>query len=186
MRKLNSKFQEVKHKVDNLESIISIAIEKALEKTKEQFLADDNRIITVATQVDSSSWNEENTIRNLSNIVKSKSDKRSCDTEKFHIKNVEHKCIQLDLVAFPDVFKNPQNLRKAVKSLVHELVEAGELDTKIPGKLEINLAVKTPLTREKIAVVHSVFNKCKSLEESTETRIDVKTNSYDGISLLRN
>lgn len=107
----------------------------------------DNREITIATKVDSSSWDEENTITKLSNIVKSESDEKSGDAETFQIKNVEHECIQLDLVAFPDVFKTPQNLRKAVKSLVHQLVEAGEINTKISGKLAINLTVKTPLTR---------------------------------------
>lgn len=41
MRKLN-------HKVDNLESVIKIAIEKALEKTKGQTLADGNQIICLS------------------------------------------------------------------------------------------------------------------------------------------
>ncbi|CAG2218286.1 unnamed protein product [Mytilus edulis] len=161
MRKLN-------HKVDNLESVIRIAIEKALEKTKGQSFADDNREITIATKVDSSSWDEENTITKLSNIVKSESDEKSGDAETFQIKNVEHKCIQLDLVASPDVFKTKQNLRKAVKSLVHQLVEAGEINTKISGKLAINLTVKSPLTRDEIDVVHAVFDKMKSEVENID------------------
>lgn len=76
-----------------------------------------NRKITVATQVDSSCWNEEKTIRNISNVVTTEIDQRSVDTEKFHIKCVENKCKQLELVAFPDVFKTPQTLRKAVISV---------------------------------------------------------------------
>ncbi|XP_071123551.1 reticulocyte-binding protein 2-like [Mytilus edulis] len=178
MRKLN-------HKVDNLESIIRIAIEKALEKTNGQTLTDDNREITVTTNVDSSSWDEENTIKKLSNIVKSESDKKSGDAGTFQIKNVEHKCIQLDLVASPDVFKTPTNLRKAVKSLVHQLVEAGEINTKISGKLAINLAVKTPLTRDEIDVVHAVFDKSETFEEeATGEGIDVKPVLYKGFPLV--
>ncbi|CAG2229900.1 unnamed protein product [Mytilus edulis] len=179
MRKLN-------HKVDNLESVIRIAIEKALEKTKGQSFADDNREITIATKVDSSSWDEENTITKLSNIVKSESDEKSGDAETFQIKNVEHKCIQLDLVASPDVFKTKQNLRKAVKSLVHQLVEAGEINTKISGKLAINLTVKSPLTRDEIDVVHAVFDKSETFEEEyTGEGIDLKPVIHKGFPLVQ-
>ncbi|CAC5422470.1 unnamed protein product [Mytilus coruscus] len=193
LRKMTSDFKEVKHTVDNLkslikvdrlESIISIALEKAIEKGKGKESDYVNRKITVATQVDSSCWNEEKTIRNIS-IVNTEIDRRSVDTENVHIKCVENKCIQLELVAFPDVYKTPQTLRKTVKSLVHQLVEAGEIDTQIPGKLEIGLTVKTPLTKEEIAVVYAVFNKLETLEESAGKIIDAKPDLNDGILLIQ-
>lgn len=87
-------------------------------------------------------------MRNISNNVKP-SINSSDDNEEFHVKNIENKCIQLELVAFPDVFKSPQNLRKALKSFIFRLLQDGEIDTNIPGKLEINLTVISPLTSGK-------------------------------------
>lgn len=71
------------------------------------------------------------------------------DTEKFYVSQVKHKCIEMELVAFRNVFNNPRILRKAIKALTNQLLEAGEIDTNVPGKLEINLTVKTLLTRGK-------------------------------------
>lgn len=121
-----------------------------------KFLFVENRKINIGTQVDSNSWDEENTLRNLSKIVTTDIDRQSVDKEELHVKSLENKCIQLELVAFPDVFKNAQTLRKAVKSLINQLVKAGEIDTYIPGKLEIMLTVNTPLTKGKTATDSSL------------------------------
>ncbi|VDI64171.1 Hypothetical predicted protein [Mytilus galloprovincialis] len=176
---------EVKHRLNNLESIIKVAVVQAIEEEKGKHTKSENRKINIGTQVDSKSWDEENTLRNLSKIVTTEIDRQSSDKEEFHVKSLENKCIQLELVAFPDVFKNAQTLREAVKSLINQLVKAGEIDTYIPGKLEIKLTVKTPLTKEELAVVYSVFNKHEILEESTATEMNVITNLFDTSSITR-
>ncbi|CAG2229897.1 unnamed protein product [Mytilus edulis] len=170
---------EVKHMLNNFESIIKVAVVQAIEEEKGKHMNAENRKINIGTQVDSKSWDEENTLKNLSKIVTTEIDRHSADIEEFHVKSLENKCIQLELVAFPDVFQNAHTLRKAVKSLINQLVKAGEIDTYIPGKLEIKLTVKTPLTKEELAVVYSVFDKHEMLEESTATEMNVKTNLFD-------
>ncbi|CAG2229876.1 unnamed protein product [Mytilus edulis] len=170
---------EVKHMLNNFKSIIKVAVVQAIEEEKGKHMNAENRKINIGTQVDSKSWDEENTLRNLSKIVTTEIDRQSADIEEFHVKSLENKCIQLELVAFPDVFKNAQTLRKAVKSLINKLVKAGEIDTYIPGKLEIRLTVKTPLTKEELAVVCSVFDKQEMLEESAATEMNVKINLFD-------
>lgn len=173
----------LQHKINNLVSIIQLAVVQPEGDEKGEKTSDDNRKISVETQVDSSCLDEEKTIINISNLVETEIDNENGDKEKFYVANVKHKCIEMELVAFPNVFNNPRVLRKAVKALIDQLLEAGEIDTKVPGKLEINLTVKTLLTSEEMTVVLSVFDKHETLEDSGESEIGVKTSLNDDISL---
>lgn len=100
--------------------------------------------IKIETQVDNPCWNDENTTKRL--CENANVDGKNADKEKFYMKNVENKCIQIELVAFPDVFKSPQSLRKAIKILINQLIDAGEVDTRLPGRMDIEFTIKSPLT----------------------------------------
>lgn len=69
------------------------------------------------------------------------------DTKKFIIEKKEHKCIHLELSASPDVFQSPKSLRFAIKALLRQFVKAGELDKNVPATVNINITVKSALTK---------------------------------------
>ncbi|VDI39053.1 Hypothetical predicted protein, partial [Mytilus galloprovincialis] len=144
-----------------------------------------NKRIKIETQVDNSSWNEENTAKRLCRMSNADIDEESADKEKFYVTNVENKCLQIELVAFPDVFKSPQSLRKAIKILINQLIDAGEVDTSIPGRMDIEFTIKTLLTKEEMEVAFSVFGGQDNLDESTENGLDLKPKLQDHISVFQ-
>ncbi|CAG2246104.1 unnamed protein product [Mytilus edulis] len=100
----------------------------------------------ITTQVDSSCFDEEAVATALDNAVESDINRQSRDKEKCHVTKVERNCIELELVAFPDVFKSPLQLQNAIKTLVRQLIVAGEINTNDSSDLDIRFKVKTPLT----------------------------------------
>lgn len=68
------------------------------------------------------------------------------DNTGFIIEKVENKCIHLELSASADVFQSPQRLRLAIKSLIRQFVQAGELDRNVPATVNINITVNSALT----------------------------------------
>lgn len=96
------------------------------------------------------SWDEKNTTRILEHEFQ---EVENCEKTNdyngsigFQLEKVENKCIHLELSASPDVFKSPDNLRKAIKSLIRQFVKAGKLDDNVPATVNINIKVKSVLT----------------------------------------
>ncbi|CAG2246103.1 unnamed protein product [Mytilus edulis] len=156
-RSTEQKFDGLTLKIDNVTAHITVEVEKFFREYREGSTTNAVRQITVATQVDSSCFDEEAVARALDNAIESDIDRQSRDREKFHVTKVERNCIELELVAFPDVFKSPQQLQNAIKTLVRQLIVAGEIDTNDSSDIYIRFKVKTPLTTAEITTISSVF-----------------------------
>lgn len=52
-----------------------------------------------------------------------------------------------ELSASPEVFKSPQKLQKAIKTLISQFVKAGELDKNVPSTVNISITVKSSLSK---------------------------------------
>lgn len=66
---------------------------------------------------------------------------------EFKIENVKQKCILLDLTASPEILSSEERLLNAIDQLINRVVLAGNLDTRVPGKMTLNLTFTSPLSR---------------------------------------
>lgn len=60
---------------------------------------------------------------------------------------VENRCIYLELSASPEVFESPQKLGKPIRTLISQFVMASELDKNVPSTVNIDITVKSALSK---------------------------------------
>lgn len=76
---------------------------------------------------------------NEEKAVKVLSQDDDSDRQGFQIKSVKRKCLLLELKASPDIFKNETTLRIAIRSLIVKIIKAGDIDTRIPSTINVEV-----------------------------------------------
>ena len=104
----------------------------------------ENRTVDAECQVDGDDFDHEKAVKELPNR-----EGTGGELDKFDIKKATIGSLLLDLSASPDVLKNPETLKAAIKDLTERIIKAGNVDTSVPGKLNIKLIFRSPLTQGK-------------------------------------
>ncbi|XP_071148300.1 uncharacterized protein [Mytilus edulis] len=116
---------------------------------------DMTRKIHVACQVEADDIDELLTIQNLSDPDIVATDESG--DEGFKVVNIKQKCILLELTASPEILSSEERLLNAIDQLINQVVLAGNLDTRVPGKMTLNFTFTSPLSREELDVFSRVF-----------------------------
>ncbi|VDI44815.1 Hypothetical predicted protein, partial [Mytilus galloprovincialis] len=106
---------------------------------------DITRKIHVACQVEADDIDEHLTIQNLSDSEIVAADESG--DRGFKVVNVKQKCILLELTASPEILISEESLLNAIDHLINQVVLAGNLDTRVPGQMALNLTFTSPLTK---------------------------------------
>ncbi|VDI69487.1 Hypothetical predicted protein [Mytilus galloprovincialis] len=147
---INEKTGGLMRKLEELEAKIE-ASAKLDPNTNFQSKNDSTRKIHVACQVEADDIDENLTIKNLIDP-----DVVAAD-EGFKVVNVTHKCILLELTASPEILSSEDRFLNAIDQLINQVISAGNLDTRVPGKMTLNLTFRSPLSREELDVFSRVF-----------------------------
>ncbi|VDI00446.1 Hypothetical predicted protein [Mytilus galloprovincialis] len=178
MEKVNVKTEEikeikedvgdVKHRLDRIEFMFAMTLKRQGENPEEYVMVEKKRKLSLGVDAISTAWDEERTTSNLADemqaIKEGAGNDHHHDNTGFIIEKVENKCIHLELSASADVFQSPQRLRLAIKSLIRQFVQAGELDGNVPATVNINITVNSALTTEEKNVIYTVFSDNDTLD----------------------
>ncbi|XP_052080135.1 uncharacterized protein LOC127718204 isoform X2 [Mytilus californianus] len=153
-RYLDEKTGGIMRKLEELEAQIK-ASAKQDPSTNFRSEHDSTRKIHVACQVEADDIDEQLTIKNLSDPDRAAADESG--DGGFKVVNVKQKCILLELTASPEILSSEERLLNAIDQLINQVVCAGKLDTRVPGKMTLNLTFTSPLSREELDVFSRVF-----------------------------
>ncbi|XP_071149126.1 uncharacterized protein [Mytilus edulis] len=179
MEKLNVKTEkieedvgDIKHMLQQIKFMCAMKLKPPGENLEEYGKREKNRKLTLDVDVTSAAWDEKRTTCKLEDEMQATKKRvdnvQHDDNTTFVIEKVENKCIYLELSASPEVFQSPQRLRTAIKSLIRQFVQAGELDENVPATVNINIIVNSALTTEEKTVVYTVFSDNDTLDGSDD------------------
>ncbi|CAC5356902.1 unnamed protein product [Mytilus coruscus] len=169
LKEIKEDIGEVKHRLERIEFMFAMTLKRQGKNPEEYVIGEKKRKLTFDVDAISTAWDEERTTSNLADEMqaikeRADNDHHDEDNRAFVIDKVENKCIHLELSASPDVFESPQRLRIAIKSLIRQFVQAGELDGNVPATVNINITVKKRTYNRYKNVVYTVFSDNDTLD----------------------
>ncbi|CAG2210157.1 unnamed protein product [Mytilus edulis] len=108
------------------------------------------RSICVVGRIDDKNIDERSVVEKIT-----KNSNENEDYQKFMVESAKQSCIILNLACSPKVLKDEKSLQFALKSLLCDIVQAGNVDTDSPSTLVVQLIFCSPLTAFEINVIKS-------------------------------
>lgn len=126
------------------------------------------RSICAVGRIDDKSIDERSVVENIT-----KNSNENEDHQKFMVESAKQSCIILNLACSPKVLKDEKSLQFALKSLLCDIVTAGNVDTDSPSTLVVQLIFCSPLTALEINIIKS------SAVKSSNVKCDESVNANE-------
>lgn len=117
------------------------------------------RSICAVGRIDDKSIDERSVVENIT-----KNSHENEDHQKFMVESAKQSCIILNLACSQKVLKDEKSLKFALKSLLCDIVKAGNVDTDSPSTLVVQLIFCSPLTALEINIIKSSAVKSSNVK----------------------
>lgn len=109
------------------------------------------RLIVAVGRIDDENIDERSVVENITN-----NNDTDDNQDKFNVVSAKQSCIILNLECSSYVLKSEQSFRSAVRSLLSDIVRAGNIDTSSSSTIVLQLEFCSPLTEDEINIINDI------------------------------